>query len=88
MPEEEDVEQIEGQIRSARSTLPEGLVSRVIEYFPPGENMVTARDCKYQGQTYSKGAVITMPTVGGIPGVYECSGDRHGAWKPQKQEKS
>ena len=62
--------------RSERVTLPEAPVSRVIEYFPPGETVI-GRDCTYDGASYSKGIEITM----GSPGEsYVCSGDKNGTW--------
>jgi hypothetical protein len=76
MPDEEDVEQIGESIQSIRGTLPEGFVSRVIEYLPPGGNIATPRDCTYAGSGYSKGAVIQM-----AGGDYVCSGDKDGTWK-------
>lgn len=62
--------------RTERLTLPEAPVSRMIEYFPPGEPVI-GRDCTYDGATYSKGIEITM----GSPGeTYQCSGDKNGTW--------
>jgi hypothetical protein len=62
--------------RSERVTLPEAPISRVIEYFPPGETVI-GRDCTYGGATYSKGIELTM----GSPGEsYVCSGDKNGTW--------
>lgn len=51
-------------------------VSRVIEYFPPGGNETIARDCKYMGSAYSKGAVVQTDTGAN----FECSGDKDGTW--------
>jgi hypothetical protein len=82
MSDREDVEQIDEAIRSARPTLPEGPVSRVIEYLPPGGNIVTARDCTSGNAGYSKGSVIKMDDGA----LYECSGDKDGTWKKQKKQ--
>jgi hypothetical protein len=81
MSEGGDVEQIDEPTRSAQPTLPEGPVSRVLEYFPPGGNIVTARDCMYAGGASSKGGVVKM----GDGAMYECSGDKNGTWKKQKK---
>lgn len=61
--------------RLERVALPEAPVSRVIEYFPPGESII-ARDCKYAGLPYSKGDVIRQQDGN----TYECSGDKDGTW--------
>lgn len=66
---------------SPEEMLPKASVSRLIEYFPPGGNTTTARDCTYAGRSYSKGAVVTM----GDGKDYQCSADAQGTWKPVKK---
>jgi hypothetical protein len=53
--------------------------SRIIEYFPPGPT-VTARNCVWQGNSFSKGGRVKMDDGA----VYECTGDDDGSWKKAK----
>ncbi len=59
---------------------PAGEPSRIIEYFPPGPT-ISAKDCKWSGETYSKGATH----AGDDGAIYVCSGDKDGAWTPKKK---
>jgi hypothetical protein len=80
MPEETDVNQPDPK-RSVSRNLPGVLVSRVIEYLSIGGETTIARDCTYDGNSYSKGATISMPGSSVVGAVYECTGDKDGSWK-------
>ena len=56
--------------------------SRIVEYFPPGPT-VSASDCLYGGNRYSKGAVLTQ----GDGALHSCSGDKDGTWVKVAQDK-
>lgn len=78
MSEDEAMDHLDEQTGSMARVLPSGVPSRIIEYFPPGGDGPTARDCQYQGNAYSKGAVVKMKD-----GNYTCTGDKDGTWKPK-----
>jgi hypothetical protein len=72
---EERVEDFSNSV-AAETPVVSGTPSRIIEYFPP---TVTARNCKYNGFGYSKGARVNQ-----ADGLYECTGDDDGSWKKVK----
>jgi hypothetical protein len=74
-------QQAEDLGRSERVALPEAPVSRVIEYFPPEGNLTIGRDCKYGGDSYSKGSVIIQADLA----EHKCSGDADGTWVKVKK---
>jgi hypothetical protein len=80
MAENEEPAEDLSKSAAAEASVVLGTPSRIIEYFPPGPT-VTARDCVYQGSSFTKGATIKMDDGG----IYRCTGDEDGSWEKVKK---